>query len=691
MKVLFLVYFFLVICLPLLSQEVKKDSVTQLDEVILVDVRTKKNDIGIVPSQTIGAETFENYSPVDITSSMNQISGVYILSGALNTNRITIRGVGARTLFGTDKLKLYFNDIPVTNGTGSSTIEAYDLESLNHVEVIKGPKGSSFGANLGGAIILNSKEGKTGTHFTNNLTVGSYQLLKNALGFNYTDEKLSLGVHYGHMQLEGYRENSQFDRDGVLITSSYTINENNTFGILINHIDYKAHIASSLGATAFAENPRQAAFTWRGAKGFEDNNFSLLGVSYSHKFSEQLENTSSIFYTYLDHFEPRPFGILDEFTHGYGFRTRFSGNFKRSGTPINYGFGAELVKDEYTWREFQNLYQQNNGNGSLRGDMFADNKEFRRQFNAFGAITFPLGPKFLVQPGISINKTHYDFRDLFNLGATNRSAERNFEAIVLPSLNISYNLPKTQRIYANISRGFSNPSLEETLTPDGVINPDIDQEKGTSYEVGSQLLLLDGKLGLTAGLYQMNINDLLVAERVGDDQFVGKNAGKTKHRGLEVDANYHIALGVRWSLAPFVSYTYSDHVFVDFVDGENDFSGNPLTGVPKHRLNSGLRLAQNNGFYINTTHQYVSRISLLDAHTLYSDAFNVFHTRMGYKKQLSGNLTLGLDFGINNIFNTKYAQSVLINTAAFGGAEPRFFYPGNGINYYGSLNVRYAL
>tara|TARA_R110002051_G_scaffold47849_9_gene94397 strand:+ start:1394 stop:1786 length:393 start_codon:yes stop_codon:yes gene_type:complete len=107
----------------------EKDSVTLLDEVILIDTLTAKNAIGIIPSQIIGASVFKNYSPVDFISSINQISGVYALSGALNTNRITIRGVGSRTAFGTDKLRLYYNNIPVTNGTGFSTIEAYDLEN----------------------------------------------------------------------------------------------------------------------------------------------------------------------------------------------------------------------------------------------------------------------------------------------------------------------------------------------------------------------------------------------------------------------------------------------------------------------------------------------------------------------------------------------------------------------------------
>ena len=47
----------------------------------------------------------------------------------------------------------------------------------------------------------------------------------------------------------------------------------------------------------------------------------------------------------------------------------------------------------------------------------------------------------------------------------------------MPSLDLNYSLGRDSRIYLNISRGFTNPSLEESLAPDGVINPDISQTR----------------------------------------------------------------------------------------------------------------------------------------------------------------------------------------------------------------------
>ncbi|MGI9546493.1 MAG: TonB-dependent receptor family protein, partial [Flavobacteriaceae bacterium] len=647
-------------------------------------------NLGITPSSIIREKAFQNFSPVDLPSSVNQISGVYVLSGALNTNRITIRGVGARTPFGTDKLRLYYNGIPVTNGTGFSTIEAFDLENLSNIEVIKGPKGTAYGSNLGGAISLNTKKTEIlSTSLYNNFTAGSYNMIKDNLSVVHRDSTFNLGLHYNHLQTDGYRDNNSFDRDGLLLDTSFKTGAKSSINLLVNYIDYTAQIPSSLSQSDFDEDPTQAAFTWGQAQGFEANKYTLAGLSYKGDISSDLENSTTIFYTYLDHYEARPFNILDEYTNGYGFRSVFNGGFNFQQNRGNYIVGAEFYRDEYSWSTFENLYEENNGNGSLQGEELSTNREFRRQFFAFAALSLDFTDRFRAQLGLNVNKTHYDYRDLFNTGAGNRNAKRNFDLIWLPNLDLEYRWSNKALVYANISRGFSNPSLEETLTPDGIINADIEQEKGFNYEIGTKWSLMDARLWFTLAIYRMNIDDLLVAERIGEDQFVGRNAGKTRHQGLELDMNYSWYLQGDFKLSPFISYTLSDHSFIRFIDDDMDFSGNELTGVPKHRLNAGLRIEKSRCFYWNTTYQYVGEIPLTDANSLYSEAYGILNTRLGFTREFSNHFSAGLDFGINNIFDTVYAQSVLINAVGFGGSEPRYFYPGNDRNFYGGLRLRY--
>ncbi len=677
-------YLLLFFCCSTYAQN-QIDSITSLDEVVLLQEFISKKAEGIVESSSLGIADLEQFSPTDFAGGLNQISGLYVLSGALNTNRITIRGVGARTPFGTDKLRMYFNGIPVTNGTGVSTIEAYDFENMGRIEVVKGPKGASLGANLGGAIILNTRPPQVGkTFLRNTFTFGSFNLIKNNLSFRHSEKNFNIGVSYNHLQTDGFRQNNSFDRDGILLTSSVRLYDKGKLDFLVNHIDYFAGIPSTLNQTDFREDPRRAAANWLAARGSEDNQYTLAGISYSHQFSDKLSTTHSIFYTYLDHYEPRPFNILDEFTHGFGFRSILEGQLFKG----NFTLGSELYKDEYNWQTFFNQFRDNDGNGSLQGAQLSDNKEFRSMLNLFGAYSYPITTDLQVQVGLNFNDTEYDFRDLFNTGEADTSARRDFDPILLPSLGVQYQL-STGRLYANVSRGFSNPGLEETLTPEGVINPDIAQEKGISYEVGGVFALLKNRLNLSWAAYQMDITDLLVAERIDEDLFIGRNAGETRHQGIELDLNYHGKLSQQWFFVPRLSYSYSWHTFVDFVDDDTDFSGNNLAGVPRHRINSGLSIRHSKGLSWVINHQFVDEIPLNDANTLFSEAFNVFNTQLRYRTKLWDQLQLGLNFGVNNVFDLNYAQSVLVNAVGFGGNAPRFFYPGDGRNYFAGIQLRY--
>ncbi|MEJ2163738.1 MAG: TonB-dependent receptor [Robiginitalea sp.] len=668
------------------------DSVTYLPEVILgVDVE-ENSPLGIVPSDLLTEKAISTQNPVDFAGTLNQVPGVYFLSGALNTNRITIRGVGARTPFGTDKLRMYYNDIPVTNGVGFSTLEAFDLENLSGIRVVKGPKSGTYGAALGGAILLRSDPKDTeGTFIETRSSFGSYSMFKNNLSLVHKEDGLRAELRYNRLTTQGYRENNAFDRDGLLLNLGFDIGKSHQVNQLTNYIAYRAEIPSSLGKTDFEEDPTRAAANWKAAKGFEANKYILIGLSDRIQLGKRFENTSSIYYTYLDHYEPRPFNILDEFTLGYGLRSVFSAGFGMPDRPMNALLGVELYKDEYSWSTYENLYQENNGQGSLQGDQLSRNKEFRNQLYLFGQFNWQITSRLNATAGLSMNRTRFDFRDLFGQEDQDRSAKRDFEPILLPSLDVRYIFEGRSWVYLNISRGFNNPSLEESLTPDGLINPEISQEKGINYEIGAKGFWLDTRLQGTIALYQMDIEDLLVAERIGEDQFIGRNAGKTRHRGIELSLQYLIPSNTSWNFTPFFSYTLNDHFFREFVDGDADYSGNSLTGVPRNRVYGGLQVNSDKGWYWNSTYQYVDAIPLTDSSDVFSDPYNLFNTQLGYRFQWGQHLSLALELGINNLFDTKYASSVLINATGFGGSEPRYFYPGNGRNLYTRIQLLFSL
>lgn len=658
-----------------------------LKEVFISSSYQKESRV-IIPTSKVNAEAIENYSPLELSHSLNRIPGVYVQAGALNTSRIIIRGVGSRTLYGTNKIRAYFNGIPITNGVGETPIDAFDPEDLENIEIVKGPKATHYGTNLGGTMLLNSKEPIPGTATVkNNMTVGSFGLFKNSVAAGFAEKGFSVHFNYDYLKTDGFRDNSDYLRKSYLLTSKYSFSENSEMNILFNQTDYFAEIPSSLGITDFRENPEKAAFTWAQAQGFEDNKHTMAGLGFTHRFSESFSNSSSVFYNYLDHYEPRPFNILDEHSQGFGGRTLFTKSFSAFKNTAELSFGSEFYKDEYYWKTIENLYEDNHGNGSLEGNELSDNEEYREQWNVFASVILPFSQKLKAQLGLNFNTTNYDFQDEFNSGESNKSAKRQFDPIFAPNLNVTYQWFPQAKIYGSISRGFNYPNVEETLTPAGVINPDIGPEKGWNYELGSAVFLFDEKLHLNFAGYVLKIEDLLVAQRVGENQYIGRNAGKTSHKGIEISLNHILNLTEKIQLHSFANASFNDHSFVEFDEGDNDFSGNALTGVPDKTIAAGINLKHQNGLFLYSNLQHVGEIPMNDANTLHSEKYTVANLKAGYSAKVSPHLILEGNFGINNIADEKYASAILINATGFGNTEPRFYYPGMPRNYYGSVKV----
>lgn len=666
-----------------------------LDEVILTtrhqDSSLKAAQKLLTPTDKIEAEKFDDYSPIGLISAINETPGVYIQSGAISTNRITIRGVGSRTLYGTNKIRAYFNGIPITTGSGETTIDIFDPEDLQSLDIIKGPKATQYGTNLGGTLLLHSKQAAIGeTSLKSNLTLGSYNLIKHTISARTATDKLAINVHYDDMNTDGARENDVYDRNTLLLTSTYRFNSKNEISLLVNHIDYYAQIPSSIGKTAFEEDPSQAAFTWKEAKGYDAYKQLLTGLSFTHRFSEGFSNNTSVFYTYVDHYEPRPFNILAEYTHGYGARSVFSKDFTFLQYNANLNFGGEFYRDEFRWKTIENRYEENNGNGSLEGDLLSENFEKRNNLNVFATLVISFTEKLSGQLGLNFNKTHYETIDRFNQGDENTSADRNFDPILAPNVNLRYQFTENLSAFLNFSRGFNYPSIEETLTPEGVINPDLGPEKGYNYEVGSAFFLFNRKLHFQVNAYLLDITDLLVAERVGDDEYIGRNAGKTEHKGVEVHLSYAAAITELFNVSPYINAEFTQHRFIDFVDGDKDFSGNQLTGVPDKKINGGVNIGYGN-IRLNSNFLHIGEIPLNDANELYSDAYTVFNVKASYKNEVFKNLSLEVHAGVDNVTDAHYASSVLINATSFGTSEPRYYYPGMPRNWFGGIKVRYAL
>ncbi|MBU3822651.1 TonB-dependent receptor [Flavobacteriaceae bacterium XHP0103] len=668
--------------------------ISELNEVVInanqLPKRLKKatNTVNIVSTEDI-----QKANNTIIAPTLNRIPGVFMQSATLSTNRITIRGVGARNLFGTAKIRAYFKDIPLTNGSGETNIEDFELTSIARLEIDKGAS-TIYGVGLGGTIHLTPQNAYLNQANANGeFMFGSFGLIKETVNLNYGSTKNSFRAIYSNTHSDGYRDNNEYDRQTFTLSTNHFLGENDELSFLMSYVDLFGYIPSSINENAYINNPSSAAFTWRQAKGYEDSQRAIFGLSWNHRYNDNLKQSTSIFSSFRNGYEPRPFDILDEKTFAIGLRSRLIGNTNIFDKTLDWTLGGEIFRDNYRYGTFENLYEDYPpGTGSVEGGPLTDFKEKRSYFNLFFESNYALTEKTTLSLGLNYNQTSYDLDDRFMASASDpdQSGSYKFNGILSPKFGISHLFADNISVYSNISHGFSPITLDETLMPDGQINQDLKPETGWNFEVGTRGSLIQNKLFFNLSLYRLDIKNLLVSRRTAQDQYIGINAGRTQHDGIEASLNYNILNKESFKLSTFASYTLNNYKFKEFVDDTNDYSGNDLTGVPSDVFNAGIDFSSKIGFYGNINFQYVGSMPILDDNSLYSDSYKLTNLKVGYKINFIDNkLTCNAFYGLNNIFDEKYASQILINTSGFGGSAPRYYYPGEPVNYFAGININY--
>ena len=625
-----------------------------------------------------------------LTSVLNKIPGLTMQQGALNTNRITIRGIGARAQYGTNKIKAYFDGIPLTTGEGETTIDAIDLASIEKIEIIKGPNSTSFGSGLGGVIQLFSRETPLLASFGKaTVTFGSFGLLQQRLSAGYDDSKTNIFSSYTDLQTDGFRANSSYNRKSLNLHGKQKMGSNGILSFLGTFTRLKAFIPSSINETDLKNSPEKAASTGAAAQGEESYEQSLFGLGYDHRFSEKWSMQTSVCSNFKDAYEPRPFDILKDKTSSVGFRSNVNYQDQVFSLPFELSFGSELLTENYKYSLFKNGYQSQPGQGSIQGDEFSAINQNRNYSNYFLQMELWISAKLHLETGVALNTTKYSLEDVFYTNSSGQKTPFTFGKVCSPRVGLSYKVSPVKNIFTSVSKGFSVPSVAETLTPEGRINTDLKPEIGVNYELGFKGNWLRNKVYTEVTFYTTQINNLLVARRTANDQYVGINAGSSSHSGLEFLVNYALLALPQLQITPYFSGAVNAFKFKEFLDGDADYSGNQLTGVPENQFNFGVDLNTKNGFTVNTSFRTMGAIPLNDSNTKYSERYALLDIKTTYVFTILSVLKTELNAGINNASNTKYAANILPNAVGFGTAAPRYFYPGNPVNWYGGFSVTY--
>src|SRR5690606_13458835 len=84
-------------------------------------------------------------------------TGIRMEERSPGSYRLAMRGSLIRSPFGIRNVKIYMDELPLTDAGGNTYLNLIDPASIAAIHVLKGPDGSLYGANSGGVIRIQPK------------------------------------------------------------------------------------------------------------------------------------------------------------------------------------------------------------------------------------------------------------------------------------------------------------------------------------------------------------------------------------------------------------------------------------------------------------------------------------------------------------------------------------------------------
>src|SRR5574338_354814 len=646
------------------------------------------NTIGKV--DMLGFTDFRRNNDMFLDKALNLVPGVKMeVRSTTSQSHILIRGIGGKSRFGLRDIKVYYDGIPITDADGTTSINDIDFTSLGKTEIIKGSSAGLYGSSIGGVINLFSKRAHyQEKDFNQYITIGSFGLLTSTTNFRAGTDKINLYANYSYQNLDGFRLHSHSKKEFVTFGGDFFISNVQTLSLLVNYAHINDEFAGELDSVDYKNNPTVSnpAYPLKNI-GTKSKSF-LLGVSHIYKITSAFDNTTNIFMGQGQAENPiEPFFNRLSLSK-VGARSVFSINTTLAGAKSNFAFGGEVIRNFNVEKHYSFTPFNSNNVGSINSD-----KEFDlKQFNLFALATLNFNERLSLILSTGINWSDYFVKDNLRSNNIDQTNEMNLDAIFTPGALLNYYLNPDILIYAQVSTGYSPPTVSELSLSDGSVNTSLNPEKSLNFEVGSTGEFINNKLHYEVSLFYLKIKDSFISQTEnGFTRFV--NAGSSDNKGIEATISYKIIDDQEELvnlIRPFVSYSYNNFKFIDYKTAAGDFSGNDFTGVAPSLFNAGIDITTVPGVYFYATYNFVAKRPLMDNNTKYDDSYSVIDLKLGYRNRIQKDITLQFYVGINNLTDERYSPTIAINQ---GSLSPRglpvYYNPAPGKNYYGAINFEY--
>jgi iron complex outermembrane receptor protein len=195
--------FLILITISSFAQRADSTAVTSLDEVTVMAYESERPLLEIsAPVNIISPKAIRRFDNTTFLPALNAFPGIRMEERSPGSYRLSIRGSSVRSPFGVRNVKVYWNNIPLSDANGITYFNLLDMSTIGSMEVIKGPAGSMYGATTGGVILLKSRTADASQTQGNGLRVGVLTGAFGTMNFNIAHtiatDKINSVLTYGH-------------------------------------------------------------------------------------------------------------------------------------------------------------------------------------------------------------------------------------------------------------------------------------------------------------------------------------------------------------------------------------------------------------------------------------------------------------------------------------------------------------
>lgn len=681
-----LLILFLVISKTVSAQtDYNKDSAKTLENVIVKAYEQNRSLIDVAaPVSVTGQAQLNRFGNMSILPALNITPGVSMEERSPGSYRLNIRGSSLRSPFGVRDVKVYLNDIPLTDPSGNTYLNQLSFYNFNSIEIIKGPASSLYGAGIGGAMIIHTLPADWHPEISLAYTTGSFNTNSVNVNVKTGDANRGNSFNFSHQTSDGYRQQAKMRRDIATWESVLKASDKQTLHAYLSYGDLYYQTPGGLNLAQYNADPKQArpgSGPYPGAiqaKAAIYQKTFLTGFSNEYQFNDDWHNTTSLYGSYTDFTNPniRVYEYRKE-PH-FGGRSVFEYKKEINQTDFQFDFGMEAQKGFFNTRDYGNKL-------GVADSLLSDDDLNNWQYMLFAQVNFEMPHGWTITGGLSLNKSSIEDVNLTARPSTTQ--KRIFKNQLAPHLAVLKQLKKHISAYASVARGFSPPTVSEVLRSDGLFGTNLQPEDGMDYEVGLKGTLLHNKLYFDISGFFFDLKNTIVQRIDVNGVYYYVNAGSTKQKGVEAYSSYQLVdmpLHFITSAKVWGSYAWHDFHYGEFKQVNNDFSKNKLPGAAPNVVVAGFDINSKAGFYMNVTFNYSDKIALNDANSTFAPSYNLLGARLGYKKDFSKKVNLEIFAGADNIFDIKYSLGYDIN-AAVG----RYYNAAPGRNYYAGAAFRF--